>query len=267
MSASRRARLFSRLLVVALFITFDLVMFGAFVRISDAGLGCPDWPGCYGKVTPFGAMQDIQAAALERPHGPATVFKAWVEMLHRYAASALGLLIICLAWLAWRLRRQDGGRQGRGIGHQQHPDQPLAFLAERHVRLPHEEELACAGRFAGTAVDRQQDPLALEGRQSLRLQVRGRHIRCRRPLREVLHRGGERGDRPLGFDQDAVVGAPGRREHVVHEIGSHHRRHAHGNEQVQLPEAAAGCRLRPGWQAAIVRFAGHRSRPGAATSG
>jgi cytochrome c oxidase assembly protein subunit 15 len=115
-SASRRARLFSRLLVVALFITFDLVMFGAFVRISDAGLGCPDWPGCYGKVTPFGAMQDIQAAALERPHGPVTVFKAWVVMLHRYAASALGLMIICLAWLAWRLRRRWNGPGGPSTG-------------------------------------------------------------------------------------------------------------------------------------------------------
>jgi cytochrome c oxidase assembly protein subunit 15 len=91
-----------RLLVLALFITFDLVMFGAFVRVADAGLGCPDWPGCYGKVTPLGAIQEISAEALERPHGPVTVFKAWVEMLHRYIAGALGVLIICLAWLAWR---------------------------------------------------------------------------------------------------------------------------------------------------------------------
>ena len=107
-SNRRRATLFSRLLVVALFITFDLVMFGAFVRISDAGLGCPDWPGCYGNVSPLGAMQDIRAEALERPHGPVTVFKAWVEMLHRYIAGALGLLIIVLAWLAWRAGRRRG---------------------------------------------------------------------------------------------------------------------------------------------------------------
>jgi heme a synthase len=100
----RSRRSFVAPLALALFITFDLIMFGAFVRISDAGLGCPDWPGCYGKVTPFGAMQDIQAEALARPHGPVTVFKAWVEMLHRYVASALGLLIIWLAWLAWRHR-------------------------------------------------------------------------------------------------------------------------------------------------------------------
>ncbi len=91
------------MLTVALFITFDLIMFGAFVRVADAGLGCPDWPGCYGKASPIGAMSEIRTQALEQPQGPVTVFKAWVEMLHRYIASALGLLIIGLAWLAWRL--------------------------------------------------------------------------------------------------------------------------------------------------------------------
>jgi cytochrome c oxidase assembly protein subunit 15 len=100
---------FKVLLAFALFITFDLIMFGAFVRISDAGLGCPDWPGCYGKFTPFGAMEDIRAEALARPDGPVTVFKAWIEMLHRYVASALGLLIIGLVWLAWRARRLPHG--------------------------------------------------------------------------------------------------------------------------------------------------------------
>jgi cytochrome c oxidase assembly protein subunit 15 len=106
------------LLALALFITFDLIMFGAFVRISDAGLGCPDWPGCYGRVTPLGAMSEIRAEAIARPHGPVTVFKAWVEMLHRYAASALGLLIIALAWLAWRERmpaRQAGSHASFGL--------------------------------------------------------------------------------------------------------------------------------------------------------
>jgi cytochrome c oxidase assembly protein subunit 15 len=100
-----------------LFITFDLIMFGAFVRVSDAGLGCPDWPGCYGKATPFAAMHRIEAEALARPHGPVTVFKAWIEMLHRYVASALGLLIIWLAWLAWRHR-----------GHLPTPSFPLALF-------------------------------------------------------------------------------------------------------------------------------------------
>ncbi len=100
------SKVLTRLVALALFITFDLIMFGAFVRISDAGLGCPDWPGCYGRATPFGAMDNIRAEALLRPDGPVTVFKAWIEMLHRYLASALGLLIIAIAWLAWRERRQ-----------------------------------------------------------------------------------------------------------------------------------------------------------------
>ena len=107
---SARSRRFAWLLGLALFVTFDLIMFGAFVRVVNAGLGCPDWPGCYGKVTPIGALDNIRAEALARPHGPVTVFKAWVEMLHRYIASGLGLLIIVLAVMAWRMRRDDPHR-------------------------------------------------------------------------------------------------------------------------------------------------------------
>lgn len=95
--------LFRRLLVFAAFLTFDLIMFGAFVRITDAGLGCPDWPGCYGQITPIGAMDAIQAETALRPDGPVTVFKAWVEMLHRYIAAGLGVLVIALAIMASRL--------------------------------------------------------------------------------------------------------------------------------------------------------------------
>jgi heme a synthase len=101
-----------RLLLVTLFLTFDLIMFGAFVRITDAGLGCPDWPGCYGKASPIGAMADIRAEAAVRPDGPVTVFKAWVEMLHRYVAAILGLLIIAVAVIASRARSRDRARTG-----------------------------------------------------------------------------------------------------------------------------------------------------------
>jgi cytochrome c oxidase assembly protein subunit 15 len=93
---------FLKLLGFALFLTFDLIMFGAFVRVTDAGLGCPDWPGCYGKASPIGAMTQIQEAAQALPDGPVTVFKAWVEMLHRYVAAGLGLIIIALVVLAHR---------------------------------------------------------------------------------------------------------------------------------------------------------------------
>ena len=110
-----------RLLLVTLFLTFDLIMFGSFVRVTDAGLGCPDWPGCYGKVTPFGAMAEIRAEEAMRPDGPVTVFKAWVEMLHRYVAALLGLLIIAVAVIATRARRR--GRAGPGL------DPTLAWLA------------------------------------------------------------------------------------------------------------------------------------------
>jgi cytochrome c oxidase assembly protein subunit 15 len=97
---------FRKLLFFSLFLTFDLIMFGAFVRVTDAGLGCPDWPGCYGNVTPLGALETIRAEAAERPHGPVTEFKAWVEMLHRYIAAGLGLMVIALAVMATRLARQ-----------------------------------------------------------------------------------------------------------------------------------------------------------------
>ena len=99
-------RAFRKLLFFAAFLTFDLIMFGAFVRVTDAGLGCPDWPGCYGKITPLGALETIRAEAAERPHGPVTEFKAWVEMLHRYVAAGLGLIVIALAVMATRLARR-----------------------------------------------------------------------------------------------------------------------------------------------------------------
>ncbi len=97
---------FRKLLFLSLFLTFDLIMFGAFVRVTDAGLGCPDWPGCYGKITPLGAIDTIRAEAAARPQGPVTEFKAWVEMLHRYVAAGLGLMIIALAVMATRQARR-----------------------------------------------------------------------------------------------------------------------------------------------------------------
>ena len=86
--------------------TFGVVVVGAFVRLTDAGLGCPDWPGCYGQVTPTHAAQDIaQAVAAQGGvHGPVSLQKAWHEMGHRYLAGTLGLLILCIAVMAWVLR-------------------------------------------------------------------------------------------------------------------------------------------------------------------
>ena len=71
------------LTLLTLFLTFDLVLFGAFTRLTDSGLGCPDWPGCYGSASPVGARTYIAAAQEALPSGPVTHGKAWVEMVHR----------------------------------------------------------------------------------------------------------------------------------------------------------------------------------------
>lgn len=93
------------LTLVTLFITFDLVLFGAFTRLTDSGLGCPDWPGCYGAASPIGAHADIAEAQAAMPTGPVTFSKAWIEMIHRYIATGVGVLIIVLAAVSWIERR------------------------------------------------------------------------------------------------------------------------------------------------------------------
>ena len=93
------------LTLLTLFLTFDLVLFGAFTRLSDSGLGCPDWPGCYGSASPIGAVTQIDAAQAAQPSGPVTHGKAWVEMVHRYLATAVGVLITVMAAMSWWLRR------------------------------------------------------------------------------------------------------------------------------------------------------------------
>ncbi|HNV59996.1 MAG TPA: COX15/CtaA family protein [Rhodoferax sp.] len=93
------------LTVMTLFLTFDLVLFGAFTRLTDSGLGCPDWPGCYGSASPLGAGISIEAAQLSMPGGPVTPGKAWIEMVHRYLAMGVGVLITVLAVAAWLGRK------------------------------------------------------------------------------------------------------------------------------------------------------------------
>jgi cytochrome c oxidase assembly protein subunit 15 len=106
-----RKYLFLNTILFSTVFTFVVVVVGAFVRLTDAGLGCPDWPGCYGKATPAHAAADIaQAVAAQGgTHGPVSVQKAWHEMFHRYLAGTLGLLILAIAVMAWmpRVRRDQ----------------------------------------------------------------------------------------------------------------------------------------------------------------
>jgi cytochrome c oxidase assembly protein subunit 15 len=88
------------LCLLTLMLCFELVIFGAFTRLSDSGLGCPDWPGCYGAASPFGAYAEISEAQSVMPTGPVTHTKAWIEMIHRYLAMTLGALIVLIAVLS-----------------------------------------------------------------------------------------------------------------------------------------------------------------------
>ncbi|MEW8507887.1 MAG: COX15/CtaA family protein [Candidatus Thiodiazotropha sp.] len=94
-----------RLAVITCLLAFCVVLVGAYVRLSDAGLGCPDWPGCYGKMI----VPDDEAAIAEANPSyadrPLDSSKAWKEMVHRYLAGGLGIAILLLAILAWHGRR------------------------------------------------------------------------------------------------------------------------------------------------------------------
>jgi cytochrome c oxidase assembly protein subunit 15 len=105
------ALLIRRLSLTALLLCLIVVVLGAYVRLTAAGLGCPDWPGCYGAPSPLGIADNATAQA-SFPQTPVNVGKAWREMTHRYAAGTLGLIIIALSALAAtrRGRRMIGVR-------------------------------------------------------------------------------------------------------------------------------------------------------------
>jgi cytochrome c oxidase assembly protein subunit 15 len=94
--------LFRRLTTAALLLCLAVVVLGAYVRLSDAGLGCPDWPGCYGHLTVPTEAEHVERAQQDFPERPIEHAKAWKEMTHRYLASTLGLLILGLALLSFR---------------------------------------------------------------------------------------------------------------------------------------------------------------------
>lgn len=101
---------FRRINLLTLALCFCVIVFGAYVRLSDAGLGCPDWPGCYGHLTVPEAAHDVAAAEQRYPQRPVEAHKAWKEMIHRYLASTLGLLIVVMALWSRRLSAPDRPR-------------------------------------------------------------------------------------------------------------------------------------------------------------
>jgi len=99
-----------RLAMIAAFVAFVVIVLGAFVRLSDAGLGCPDWPGCYGQLSWPAETEEVQQANQAFPERPVETGKAWKEMVHRYLAGALVLLVLAINILAWKSREQGSVR-------------------------------------------------------------------------------------------------------------------------------------------------------------
>jgi len=96
---------FKRIALIATALALFVVVLGAYVRLSDAGLGCPDWPGCYGTLTVPESQSAIAHAQQAYPDKPLEMHKAWKEMAHRYVAGTLGLLVLALCVLGLRARR------------------------------------------------------------------------------------------------------------------------------------------------------------------
>ena len=97
---------YHRFVLFTCVLTFAVILLGAFTRLTDAGLGCPDWPGCYGRLLVPASETDVvdKAYLAQRPLEPA---KGWTEMVHRYFAGLLGIAILVLTVWAWRRRRDD----------------------------------------------------------------------------------------------------------------------------------------------------------------
>jgi len=101
--------LYRPLVLCSVVLTFLVIVVGAYVRLEDAGLGCPDWPGCYGQL--LGVPDEVHEVARAEqafPGKSVDAGRAWKEMFHRYLAGMLGLLIAAIAVIAWRRRAAIG---------------------------------------------------------------------------------------------------------------------------------------------------------------
>jgi cytochrome c oxidase assembly protein subunit 15 len=101
---------FKKFATIAAILAFVVVVLGAWVRLSHAGLGCPDWPGCYGQLTWPDAASEVQIANEAFPERPVEAGKAWKEMVHRYLAGILVLMVVGMNWIAWRDRKNSALR-------------------------------------------------------------------------------------------------------------------------------------------------------------
>jgi len=98
---------FFKLAFAATCLAYVVILLGAYTRLADAGLGCPDWPGCYGHVGVPKHVDDVAAANQAFPERPVEAAKAWKEMIHRYFASTLGLLIFAVGIIAKKKRNES----------------------------------------------------------------------------------------------------------------------------------------------------------------
>lgn len=97
---------YKRLTLFATVFALIVVSFGAYTRLTDSGLGCPDWPGCYGTLSVPESIDQIEKAQAVYPDSPVEVEKAWIEMIHRYIAGILGVMILVIAFMSIKLRDQ-----------------------------------------------------------------------------------------------------------------------------------------------------------------
>ncbi|MGZ5000210.1 MAG: signal recognition particle-docking protein FtsY [Methylomonas sp.] len=105
-----------KLTLLGAILALIVIIVGAYVRLSDAGLGCPDWPGCYGKAVVSDSAQFKAEAEAAFPGNPLDSSKAWKEMAHRYLAGALGLLVLAMVPLATQQKQQRSTAIGLTAG-------------------------------------------------------------------------------------------------------------------------------------------------------